>query len=108
MIETPTALNDVDDIAATEGIDALFVGPYDLSTALSAGRSQDFSAPEVERAIDTICRAAQKAAKIPGIYCPTAERALAMAKRGFRFLTIGSDIGFLRTAAAGVLGALKG
>jgi len=108
MIETPAALNDVDDIAATEGIDALFVGPYDLSTALSAGTSQDFGAPEVERAIDTICKAAQQAGKIPGIYCPTATRAQAMARRGFRFLTIGSDIGFLRAAAAGALGALNG
>ncbi len=107
MIETPTALNDVDDIAATDGIDALFVGPYDLSTALSGGTSQDFTAPEVERAIDSICKAAQKAGKIPGIFCPNAERALAMAGRGFRFLAIGSDLGLLRASAAAVLGALK-
>ena len=107
MIETPTALNDVDDIAATDGIDALFVGPYDLSTALSGGTSQDFTAPEVERAIDAICRAALKAGKIPGIYCPNAERARLMAGRGYRFLTIGSDLGLLRAGAAGILGALK-
>jgi 4-hydroxy-2-oxoheptanedioate aldolase len=108
MIETPTALNDVDDIAATDGIDALFVGPYDLSTTLSGGKSQDFAAPEVERAIDAICAAAWKAGKIPGIYCPNAERALAMAGRGYRFLAIGSDLGLLRSGAAGLLGALKG
>lgn len=108
MIETPTALNDVDDIAATDGIDALFVGPYDLSTSLSGGKSQDFAAPEVERAIDLICKAAQTAGKIPGIYCPNSERALAMAGRGYRFLAIGSDLGLLRTGAAGLLGALKG
>jgi 4-hydroxy-2-oxoheptanedioate aldolase len=108
MIETPAALNDVDDIAATDGIDALFVGPYDLSTALSAGRAQNFDAPEVERAIDRICEAARKAGKIPGIYCPDVQRALAMAQRGFRFITIGSDLKLLRDGAAAVLAALKG
>ncbi|MFN3658554.1 MAG: HpcH/HpaI aldolase family protein [Pseudolabrys sp.] len=108
MIETPAALKNVDAIAATPGIDALFVGPYDLSTALSGGKAQDVTAPEVERAIDTIFAAATKAGKIPGIYCRDAERALAMARRGFRFITIGSDLGIVREGAAVILKALKG
>jgi len=108
MIETATALSNVDEIAATPGIDALFVGPYDLSTALSGGRAQDVQAPEVERAIDRIGEAAAKAGKIPGIYCRDAERALAMAKRGFRFLTIGSDLGIIRDGVAAQMAALKG
>ncbi len=107
MIETRTALDNLEAIAATPGIDALFVGPYDLSTALSGGKAQDIQAPEVEREIDRICAAAQKAGKVPGIYCRDAERALAMAKRGFRFITIGSDLGILREGAAAVLKALK-
>lgn len=107
MIETPAALNNVDDIAGTPGIDALFVGPYDLSTSLSAGAAQNVAAPEVERAIGQIGAAAKQAGKIAGIYCRDAERALAMAKRGFRFLAIGSDLGMLRDSAAGVLKALK-
>ena len=107
MIETPAALNNVEEIADTDGIDALFVGPYDLSTSLSAGTAQDVTAPEVERAIDEICAAAVKAGKIPGIYCSDAQRALAMAKRGFKFITIGSDLGLLRAGAAAMLKALK-
>ena len=107
MIETPTALNDVDNIAATDGIDALFIGPYDLSTSLSGGTAQDVTAPEVERAIDQICAAAVKAGKIPGIYCRDAERALAMAKRGFKFITIGNDHGFLRDGIAAQMKVLK-
>jgi 4-hydroxy-2-oxoheptanedioate aldolase len=108
MIETTTALGNVDAIAATAGIDALFVGPYDLSTALSGGTAQDVQAPQVEQAIDKICGAARQAGKIPGIYCRDAERALAMAKRGFKFITIGSDQGTLREATAAQLKALKG
>jgi 4-hydroxy-2-oxoheptanedioate aldolase len=108
MIETPTALANVDEIAATPGIDALFIGPYDLSTALSGGKAQDVQAPEVERAIDQIGVAAAKAGKIPGIYCGDAERALAMAKRGFRFITIGNDLSLVCEGAAAQLKALKG
>jgi 4-hydroxy-2-oxoheptanedioate aldolase len=107
MIETPAALASVDAIAATPGIDALFIGPYDLSTALSGGKAQDVQAPEVERAIDQIGAAAKKAGKIPGIYCGNAVRARDMAKRGFKFITIGSDLGILREGAAAQLKALK-
>ncbi len=107
MIETPTALANVDAIAATPGIDALFIGPYDLSTALSGGKAQDVTAPEVEKAIDTICAAAVKAGKIPGIYCSNAERGLVLAKRGFKFVTIGSDQAMLRDGIAAQVKALK-
>jgi 4-hydroxy-2-oxoheptanedioate aldolase len=108
MIETPMALAQVESIAETPGIDALFIGPYDLSTMLSGGKAQDVTAPEVERAIDQICAAAKKAGKIPGIYCNGAERALAMAKHGFRFVTVGGDLGYLRDGIATQVKALKG
>jgi len=108
MIETKEALANADAIAATVGIDALFVGPYDLSTALSGGKAQDIMAPEVERAVDQICAAAKKAGKIPGIYCRDAARALAMAKRGFRFIAVSSDHGIVREGAAAMVKALKG
>lgn len=107
MIETRTALGNVDAIASTPGIDALFIGPYDLSTALSGGKAQDVQAPEVEAAIDTICKAALKAGKIPGIYCRDAERASAMAKLGFKFITVGSDHAFLRDGIAAQMKGLK-
>jgi len=108
MIETPTALANVDAIAATPGIDALFIGPYDLSTSLSGGKAQDAKAPEVERAIDKVCAAATKAGKIPGIYCSDAERALAMQKRGFRFISVVNDVSVVRDGAAAQLKRLKG
>ena len=107
MIETQEALTNVDAIAASPGIDALFIGPYDLSVALSGGKAQDIQAAEVDRAIVRICQAATKAGKIPGIYCRNAERALAMARRGFRFLAVGSDLGILREGAAAQIKALK-
>jgi 4-hydroxy-2-oxoheptanedioate aldolase len=108
MIETTTALDNVDAIAATPGIDALFIGPYDLATALSGGTAQDVQAPQVEKAIDKICAAASKAGKIPGIYCRDTKSALAMAKRGFRFIIAGNDLTTLREATVAQLKVLKG
>ena len=53
-------------------------------------------------------RPPNKAGKIAGLYCANAERAVACAKRGIRFLAVGSDLGFLRAGAAAQLKTLKG
>jgi 4-hydroxy-2-oxoheptanedioate aldolase len=107
MIETATALANVDAIAATPGIDALFVGPYDLATALSGGSAQDVEAAKVEQGIDKICGVAKNAGKVPAIYCRDTESALAMAGRGYRFIIAGNDQTTLRAATVAQLKALK-
>jgi 4-hydroxy-2-oxoheptanedioate aldolase len=107
MIETRTALANLDAIAATEGIDALFVGPSDLSIALTDGGVLDPHSAAVERELERVIAAAQKAKKIPGLYCANAERALVAAKRGFRFLAVGSDLAFLRAGTAAQVKALR-
>jgi 4-hydroxy-2-oxoheptanedioate aldolase len=108
MIETRTALDNLDAIAATEGIDALFVGPSDLSIALTDGAEVEPHSAIVERELDRVVAAARKHNKVPGLYCVNAERALFAAKRGFRFLAVGSDLGFLRSGTAAQIKALKG
>jgi len=108
MIETRTALDNLEAIAGTPGIDALFLGPADLSIALSNGKTVDPLSAEVERELDRIIAVAQKAGKIPGAFCHSAERAVALAKRGVRFLAIGSDMTFLRAGAAAALKVIKG
>jgi 4-hydroxy-2-oxoheptanedioate aldolase len=108
MIETRTALDNVEAIAATPGIDALFLGPADLSIALSNGAKVDPTAADVDAALERILAAVAKAGKIMGAYCHTADRAVALAKRGVRFLAVGSDMGFLRAGAAATLKVLKG
>jgi 4-hydroxy-2-oxoheptanedioate aldolase len=108
MIETRAALENVAAIAATPGIDGLFLGPADLSIALSQGATIDPLLPDVDRELERITEAARDAGKIMGAYCHTAERAVALAKRGVRFLAVGSDLGFLRAGAAAALKTLKG
>ncbi len=104
MIETRTALGNLEAILDTPGIDGLFLGPSDLSIALSDGKSLDPTSPEVDRELDRMVAAAQKASKIPGAFCHTAERAKALAKRGVRFLAVMSDLAMLRS---GISAALK-
>ena len=108
MIETRTALDNVDAILATPGLDAIFVGPSDLSIALSNGTALDPHSPEVEGVLDGIVAAAQEAEKVPGAYCRDAERAVALARRGFRFLAVGSDLLFLNAGAAAQIKTIKG
>ena len=108
VVETRTALANLDAIIATPGIDGLFLGPSDLSIALSDGRALDPLSKEVDGEIDRIIAAARKVGKIPGAYCHSADRAVALAKRGMRFLAISSDMAFLRAGAAAQLKVLKG
>jgi 4-hydroxy-2-oxoheptanedioate aldolase len=65
-------------------------------------------AGEVEGKLEQIIAAANKAGKIMGAYCHTAERAVTLGKRGIRFLAVGSDMAFLRAGAAAALKALGG
>lgn len=107
MIETRTALDNLDSILATEGIDGIFLGPSDLSIALSNGAALDPMAKEVDAAIDKIAAAVRKLGKIFGAYCHTADRAVALAPRGATFLAVGSDLGFLRAGTAAALRTIK-
>jgi 4-hydroxy-2-oxoheptanedioate aldolase len=108
MIETRTALKNLDAIVDTPGVDGLFLGPSDLSIALSDGKNLDPLSKDVDHELDRILAAAQRAKKIPGAYCHSAERAAALAKRGVKFLAVMSDLGMLRAGAAAALKVLKG
>src|SRR5580704_16913021 len=107
MIETRTALQNFEAIITTPGIDGFFLGPSDLSIALSDGKTVDPLSKEVESHLDTLIAGAQKVKKIPGAYCHSAERAAALAKRGVKFLAVSSDLSMLRAGAAAALKTLK-
>jgi 4-hydroxy-2-oxoheptanedioate aldolase len=107
MIESRAALENVDAIAGTAGIDGLFLGPSDLSIALSQGAELAPHAKTVEDGLDRIVAAARKAGKIAGAYCRNAERALGLQQRGITFFAIGSDLNLLRASIAAEIDILK-
>jgi 4-hydroxy-2-oxoheptanedioate aldolase len=108
MVETQEALDNLDAIAAVPGIDVLFVGPSDWSITLTKGADLDPHSKIVEAANDKVLAAAKKAGKFAGLYCATAERAVEVSKRGFRFCAIGNDLGFVRAAYANAAKVTQG
>lgn len=108
MVETREALAIVDDILAVEGVDGIFVGPSDLSIALSRGASLDAESPAVEEALDHALARTREAGKRIGVYAATGERAGALARRGFDLVAVASDGSLLRLGAAAALKAARG
>lgn len=107
MVETREALAIIDDILAVPGIDGIFIGPADLSIALSDGCVNDPDGAEVEKALDYVIARARAAGKAAGIYSATGDRAAALARRGFHFISIGSDVAMLRAGAQAALQAAR-
>jgi len=105
QIESPGALRDVDAIAATNGVDVLFVGPADLSHSL--GIPGQFSNPTYTDALDAVVAACRRHGKSPGIllYDPAAFGP--HLERGFRFVGVGSESHFVAIGARAALDAAR-
>ncbi|WDR03888.1 aldolase/citrate lyase family protein [Devosia algicola] len=105
MIETREGLDNVDAIAAVDGLDGLFIGPNDLSLALGKAPMAEPTDPEVVAAIAKILEAAQNQAKVAGIFCSSPAAAAKRIAQGFGFVVPGNDAGMLtqagRNAVAG-------
>lgn len=108
MIETREAMAILDDILALEGIDAVFVGPSDLSIALSGGKQVNANSGEVDDAIRHIVARASAANKPVAVYAPSAERAKAFVGMGAKLVTVMSDSGLLRAATQAALKVIRG
>jgi 2-keto-3-deoxy-L-rhamnonate aldolase RhmA len=97
QIETREALEDLDAVLAVPGIDALLIGPNDLSAAL--GHIDDLAHPEVEAAIARVLAAAGVRGIPTGIWTPSTAVSKARRTQGFRFTTVGADYGFMAAGA---------
>lgn len=97
QIESRAGLGAIDEIAAVEGIDAVFIGPADLAASL--GHLGDPSHPEVQHAIDHALARIAAAGKPSGIFATSMQDALARCAQGVAFVSVGTDIGLLAGAA---------
>ena len=105
QIESPEAVEAVEEIASVEGIDVLFVGPSDLS--YSMGRFRQFDDPEFRLAIERVVAAARDAGKAAGIFCASPDEVPAAVADGFKVIAIGSDGGYMMRAARQTLEAAR-
>lgn len=108
MIETAQALDNLDAILSVEGLDAIYIGPSDLSLALGAKPAFDDVEPKVAQAIDHILARAKAHGVVAGIHNGTPESALARIAKGFQFVTIGSDARLLAAGSQQILAKMRG
>ncbi len=104
QIETKDAIRNLREIISVPGVDGTMVGPGDLSASLGhLGYPND---PEVLSAIKTIVDAHKGTTVCPGMASNPvdAEKHIEM---GFRLVNVGSDLGFMRTAATETLSRLR-
>jgi 4-hydroxy-2-oxoheptanedioate aldolase len=105
QIESAEAVKNVDKIAAVEGIGVLFVGPMDLSTSLGIFRQYDH--PLFIEALNKTLSAAKKHNRVVGILLPGVDTTRHYRDMGFRFITAGTDVLLLKTAAAQLVKELR-
>jgi 2-keto-3-deoxy-L-rhamnonate aldolase RhmA len=106
VIEEAAAVEQIDEIAATPGIDALFIGVSDLSFSLGLRNRQDV--PEFDAAIKRIVDAAHRHGKFAGRPARTAEQARQYMDQGFLFFQSPTEIGLIEMGAKQLLGGLEG
>lgn len=107
MIETEEGLRNLDEIAAVEGIDGLFVGPMDLCFGLGIAPGS-FTDPSFTAAIGRILEACKTNGLASGIFGLSGEMAANSLKQGFDFASIGTDISFIRAGVTQTMTAAKG
>jgi 4-hydroxy-2-oxoheptanedioate aldolase len=102
MIETAEGMANLDAIAATPGLDGLYVGPADLTLSLTAGRLApgfDRTEPEMIEALQRILAAAKRNGIRAALHCGTPDYAAQAIGWGFDLTTVGGDARFLAAAA---------
>ena len=107
MIETAAALDDLDGIMSVDGLDAVYIGPSDLSIALGHEPTLDPKEKVVLDAIDAIREAAVRHGVQPGIHAAGGEGARAWRERGFRFIALAADSFYLAEGARSQLRAAR-
>lgn len=107
QIETEKALKNIDDILSVEGIDACYIGPYDLSCSLGFGVPPKWDDPRYLEAIDWVLKAAEKWGKPAGMFAVLNNIEWALEK-GFRFNTVDDADIFLTRGARMALEKARG
>ncbi len=105
QVEHIDGVTDIEDILGTAGVDAVFVGPYDLSASLGKpGAVQD---PEVRTALETVAAACARRRVPSGVFAADAAGAAQALAQGFSLVCAGLDVGLYARAAGELVRALR-
>jgi 4-hydroxy-2-oxoheptanedioate aldolase len=107
MIETAQALDNLDAILSVEGLDAVYIGPSDLSLSLGCKPTFDDLDPKAAEAVDHILARAKAHNIVAGIHNGTPEAALGRIAKGFQFVTVSSDARLMAAGAQQVVAKMR-
>lgn len=105
QLETPTAVKSLEEIAAVEGVDALFLGPGDLSANM--GHIGNILHPEVQAVIADVATRCRRIGIPCGIVGPTPEIVSGFVKMGYSFVAVASDMGMMMRQATAFIDAIQ-
>ena len=107
MVETREALERVEEIAGTPGLDGIYIGPADLALSLGLAPTLDVQPGEHAQAIERIREACHRSGIAAGIHAASGEWARRHAEAGFDMVTVATDAALLRDAALRELSAAR-
>ena len=105
QLETKPALEEIEKVAAVEGVDGIFIGPADLHASM--GYPGETANPAVLPLIEESMRRIRKAGKAPGYLSPVEADAKRMFAAGAQFVAVGADVGLLARGAENLLAKFK-
>ncbi|MDQ5848724.1 MAG: HpcH/HpaI aldolase/citrate lyase family protein [Pseudomonadota bacterium] len=105
QVETQQALDSIEAICGTDGVDGVFIGPADLHASL--GYPGEIANPKVKPLIDDAIRRIRKAGKAPGILTPSEADARHWLECGALFVAVGADVGILARGAEALAAKFK-
>ena len=108
MVETRTALDNLDEILAVEGLDGVYIGPSDLSLSLGKPPTLAPEDAEVLAAMQTICDATKAKGRFAGVHTDSAKTTRRRFEEGFQFCTILNDVRLMANAATAAVKEARG
>jgi 4-hydroxy-2-oxoheptanedioate aldolase len=105
QLETKTALDEIEKVAAIDGVDGIFIGPADLHASM--GHTGETANPAVMPLIEEAMRRIRKAGKAPGYLSPVEADAKRMLAAGSQFVAVGADVGLLARGAEALLAKFR-
>ena len=108
MVETREGLERAEEIAATPGLDGIYLGPADLALSLGLPPTTNVTKPEHAEAVSKIKEACRRHGIAAGIQAASGERAKKHAEAGFDMVTVATDAGLLKDAAGREVAMARG
>jgi 4-hydroxy-2-oxoheptanedioate aldolase len=107
MIETAQALDNLDDILSVEGLDAIYIGPSDLSLSLGCTPTLDDVDPKAAQAIEHILARARHHNVVAAIHNAGTDSAIKRQAMGFQLVTVSSDARLIAAGAQQIMSKMR-